>query len=149
MRNTLNNQKGFTLIELLLVIVILGLLAASVAPSFTNLMASSSTVSGRGTAGAIESSINALAGYNMLNGISPVIPAKLDTATGPFVCSSFNATTMALTAGCFGGVSQQPITSPYWKKSSDTSYVFTTSAITQTYTYDPTSGLFSCTSGTC
>lgn len=50
--------KGFTLIELVIVIVILGILAATAAPKFINLQSDAKTARLQGLKGAIESAID-------------------------------------------------------------------------------------------
>ena len=50
-----NVQKGFTLIELVVVIVILGILAATALPKFIDLTGEASTAAAEGVAGAISS----------------------------------------------------------------------------------------------
>lgn len=51
------HQGGFTLIELVMVIVILGILAASFAPSFVNLGADATTAAQAGASGAVKSAL--------------------------------------------------------------------------------------------
>lgn len=51
------HQGGFTLIELVMVIVILGILAASFAPSFVNLGAQATTAAQAGASGAVKSGL--------------------------------------------------------------------------------------------
>lgn len=50
-----NNQKGFTLIELVVVIVILGILAATALPKFIDLSGDANQAAVQGVAGAISS----------------------------------------------------------------------------------------------
>lgn len=139
MKRTLKNEAGFTLIELILVIAILGILAVAVAPSFTNLLSSASTTGGRGTGGAIQSGINTVYSENVLNDVTPAWPATLDSASNA-ECSTSNP--------CFGGVVQE-ITGGGWTRSSDTEYAYSNAGVSQTWTYDTTTGKFSCTAGDC
>lgn len=50
-------QSGFTLIELVMVIVILGILAASFAPKFVDLASDATTAAKAGASGAVKSAL--------------------------------------------------------------------------------------------
>lgn len=139
MRSKIYDSSGFTLVELILTIAILGVLAVSFAPSFTNLLSSSSQKGGRGTGGKIQSAINIKYTENVANNTTPFWPAVLDGASNA-ACSVSNP--------CFGSV-LQPITSGGWSRSGDTTYVYSNAGVTQTYTYDPVDGTFECTGGSC
>lgn len=56
--NSLNKQKGFTLIELVVVIVILGILAATAAPKFIDLTGDAKASVIQGVQGSVNSAIN-------------------------------------------------------------------------------------------
>ena len=53
-----NKQQGFTLIELVMVIVILGILAATALPKFANLSSDAREASVQGMAGALRGAVN-------------------------------------------------------------------------------------------
>lgn len=73
-------QKGFTLIELVVVIVILGILAASAAPKFMDLQSDARKSALQGMQGAVKSAVSMTYSKSILSGV--------DRAETGFVCSS-------------------------------------------------------------
>ena len=86
MRNY-RNQSGFTLIELVMVIVILGILAATAIPRFADLSDQAEDAATKGVVGAVRSGIGIYYAVNLGSGY----PTSLDSSTsGPGDASSAN-----------------------------------------------------------
>ena len=68
--NTLNiqKQKGFTLIELVIVIVILGILAATAAPKFLNLQADAKESTLQAVKASVETAMSVVYAKSLING---------------------------------------------------------------------------------
>lgn len=67
MKNRLNSEKGFTLIELVMVIVILGILAATAIPKFVNLQGDAKASVSKGITAALRGAIVMLHAKYLIN----------------------------------------------------------------------------------
>ncbi len=88
-----NNQAGFTLIELVVVIVILGILAATALPKFVSIQSDAQLAAIQGVAGAISSASAVNYGVYLAN-----------TAKGVAISNTSGAISTALNAILAGGM---------------------------------------------
>ncbi|MDO8925770.1 MAG: type II secretion system protein [Sideroxyarcus sp.] len=77
----MKKQQGFTLIELIVVIVILGILAATALPRFTNLSDEARVASVNGITGAIRSAVAITRAQYLATGSSTAATALLGATT--------------------------------------------------------------------
>jgi len=74
----MNKQAGFTLIELVVVIVILGLLAATALPKFIDVTTDARTASLKGVAGGLRSAASLARSQYVLNGSKTATTVLMD-----------------------------------------------------------------------
>jgi MSHA pilin protein MshA len=87
------SQSGFTLVELIVVIVILGILAATALPRFINLTGDAKASSMHGLAGSLRSAVQLVQGKWMVGG-----------STGAATVTLADNTTVAVSTGTTGGI---------------------------------------------
>lgn len=74
----LTPQAGFTLIELIMVIVLLGVLAATAAPRFINVSSEANTAVLKAMGGAIRSAASMVYAKSLIQGVSGSVLANID-----------------------------------------------------------------------
>ena len=107
-----DNQKGFTIVELVVVIIILGILAATALPRFLDVSEDAHVSAVDAVEGALNTGITTVkAGYLVTNKVNPVV---LDTQSFEVNASGFATgitgdTTSAVCGGLFTGLVKTPV----------------------------------------
>lgn len=124
----LKSQQGFTLIELVIIILVLGILAATAIPKFYDLTAKAKVAAEKGVVGGVRGGIAVVYASNLVNGVT-TFPAALG-GTNPGTASVGNP--------FFGNVLSPGIDAD-WLMINASQYVGPAGG---TYTYTAASGTF-------
>jgi MSHA pilin protein MshA len=99
----MNKQRGFTLIELVLVIVILGILAATALPRFSDLSTQARVASIKGVAGAVRGAAaiakSTQLAQGLASGASVTVEAQTITMSGGYPTAADIANMISDTTG--------------------------------------------------
>lgn len=128
----LRSQEGFTLIELVVIILILGILAATAIPKFVDLQTKAKEAAEKGMVGGVRGGIATVYASNLVYNVTPVFPATLGGGADGILCSA---------APCFGNVLDPPCEDAGWKVLVAAANTYVGPANT-TYTYNPATGTF-------
>jgi type II secretory pathway pseudopilin PulG len=124
----LRTEEGFTLIELVIIILVLGILAATAIPKFYDLTAKAKIAAEKGVVGGVRGGIAVVYASNLVNGIT-TFPASLG-GTAPGTASATNL--------FFGNV-LSPGVDADWTINGSSVYIGPAGG---SYTYSATSGTF-------
>ena len=128
----MKRQSGFTLIELVVVIVILGILAATAAPKFMNLQGDARVSALSGLSGAVKSAINLSYSKAILKGVENQKSGKV-CADNSSPCALEVILTYGKPAGTESGILRaMDIESEAFTESSSKDWVYSKIAATKT-----------------
>jgi len=147
MRNT---QQGFTLIELVVVIVILGILAATALPRFINLSTEARTASVNGVAGSLRSAVVIVQARFLAVGAG-TSPVTMNDATTVAVSTTTGIPTGALAGigAALTGVTAAEGITPDYTTATAVTFRPTGGSATCQASYNGTTGVVTTSTGGC
>ena len=147
MRNT---QQGFTLIELVVVIVILGILAATALPRFINLSTEARTASVNGVAGSLRSAVVIVQARFLAVGAG-TSPVTMNDATTVAVSTTTGIPTGALAGigAALTGVTAVEGITPNYTTATAVTFTPTGGGVNCQVSYNGTTGVVTTTTSGC
>jgi MSHA pilin protein MshA len=131
----MNKQSGFTLVELVVVIVVLGLLAATALPKFINVTNNARVASLQGIAGGLRSAASLAQSQYVLNGVNTAVTVTMGATPVAVLSESANTGLGGRPLATAAGISAaMPDPDGF------NTPVYAGSGATGTATYQPTSG---------
>jgi MSHA pilin protein MshA len=106
----MKKQSGFTLIELVMVIVILGILAATAAPKFSNLRGEAEGAALKGIRGSMETAVAMAHGTWLAQGKGPASDVQITASTAISMVNGYPARDVAFVSASASSVAVSSVT---------------------------------------
>lgn len=149
------NKKAFTMIELIFVIIILGILATIAIPKFAGVSEQAIISNGHSDVMAIRTAISTERQKRLMQGSSSYISSldKNSSVAGSLPAGSkiFDSNNTDGNPAHGGTILTYAITTKDtdggWMRTATNTYKYKVSGVSNTFTYDPSTGIFDCTGG--